>query len=134
MEPGSLQSIMALAIGFAFGGLVARGYYLVMSEPASFPLLKRQPQSVAFAAVPLLVFAAPFIIMRNTIRSSRMPERQFELVMLATVVAGIWSLMPGTVVVIGLEALGRFVAEPPRSPIVKRRAKFPPALTSIAGI
>jgi hypothetical protein len=57
------------------------------------------------AAVPLLVFSAPFIIMRNTLRGRRLEHRRAEFVMMATVVAGLWSLMSGTVVVMALQAL-----------------------------
>jgi hypothetical protein len=55
--------------------------------------------------LPFLVFAAPFIIMRNTIRGRRIERRRFEFVMLATIFAGFWSLMSGTVVVMALEAV-----------------------------
>jgi hypothetical protein len=58
--------------------------------------------------VPFLVFAAPFIIMRNTIRGHQIEGRSFQLVMAATVVAGIWSLMSGTVAVMTFAALGVF--------------------------
>jgi hypothetical protein len=51
------------------------------------------------------MFAAPFIIMRNTLRARRMERRRGELVMVATVIAGLWSLMSGTVVVMALQAL-----------------------------
>jgi len=62
-----------------------------------------------FAAIPFLVFAAPFIIMRNTIRGRRIERRRFEFVMVATVIAGIWSLMSGTVVVMAFEQIARVV-------------------------
>ena len=68
MSPNPIQSFFALAIGFAFAGLLATGYQAATSRPASFRLLQRGPQPAAFAAVPFLVFAAPFIIMRNTLR------------------------------------------------------------------
>ena len=54
----------------------------------------------------MLVFAAPFMIMRNTIRAARIEGRAFVPVMMATVVAGCWSLMCGTVVVAALGAAG----------------------------
>jgi len=57
------------------------------------------------AAVPFLIFAAPFIIMRNTVRGSRLEQRRIEFVLLGTVLAGFWSLMSGTVVVMALEAV-----------------------------
>ena len=70
-------------------------------------LLQRGPRPSAFAAVPFLVFAAPFIIMRNTLRARRFDGRRFESVMVATVAAGMWSLMTGTVVVMALHVLRR---------------------------
>jgi hypothetical protein len=57
------------------------------------------------AAVPLLIFSAPFIIMRNTLRGRRIERRRFEFVMVATVIAGLWSLLSGTVVELALQAL-----------------------------
>jgi hypothetical protein len=63
------------------------------------------PAASRFAAIPLLMFAAPFIIMRNTLRARRIERRRTELVMVATVIAGLWSLMSGTVVVMALQAL-----------------------------
>ena len=56
--------------------------------------------------MPFLVFAAPFIIMRNTIRGCRIEGRRFEFAMLATIVAGFWSLMSGTIVLMMLHTLG----------------------------
>ena len=58
-----------------------------------------------FAAIPLLMFSAPYIIMRNTLRGRRIEKRRADLVMMATVIAGLWSLMSGTVVVLALQAV-----------------------------
>jgi hypothetical protein len=99
MSPESLQSFFSLAIGFAVAGLIASGYQAVTQRPASFSLLSEGTHPSTFAAVPLLVFAAPFIIMRNTIRGRRIERRGFVFVMIATAIAGIWSLMSGTMVV-----------------------------------
>ena len=57
----------------------------------------------------MLVFAAPFIIMRNTIRAAHNEGRAFVPVMMATILAGGWSLMSGTVVVMALEVCGLHV-------------------------
>jgi hypothetical protein len=108
MTPESIQSFFALAIGFALAGLLASGYQLATLRPASFGLLERGPRLEAFAAVPFLAFAAPFIIMRNTIRGSELEGRSAALVMAATVIAGFWSLMSGSVVVMALNSLGLF--------------------------
>jgi hypothetical protein len=105
MSPESVQSFVALAIGFAFAGLVSTGYQALTQRPASFSLLEQRARALALAAVPFLVFAAPFIIMRNTIRGRIIERRRFEFVMVATVIAGIWALMSGTVVVMAVEAV-----------------------------
>jgi hypothetical protein len=106
MSVDQFETFLTLAIGFAVAGLIASAYQLVTSRPASFRLLQRGPRPATFAAVPLLVFAAPFIIMRNTIRGCRIEGRGFSMVMVATIIAGGWSLMSGTVVVMALASLG----------------------------
>jgi hypothetical protein len=106
MSPESVQSFFALTIGFAFAGVLASGYQAATSRPASFRLLQRGPQAAAFAAVPFLVFAAPFIIMRNTLRLRELEGWRFWVVMSATMIAGFWSLMSGTIAIALLTALG----------------------------
>jgi hypothetical protein len=110
VSPDQIESFLALVLGFAFAGLCATGYQFLTKRPASFRLLQRGPTPSSFAAVPFLVFAAPFIIMRNTLRARRMVGRRFEFVMLATILAGFWSLMSGTVMVMALQALRLFGA------------------------
>jgi Family of unknown function (DUF6949) len=110
MSPEQLQSFLALALGFAVAGLLASGYQCVTARPPSFRLISRASRLEALMALPLLIFAAPFIIMRNTLRARRVTGRRFELVMLSTILAGLWSLMSGTVVVMLLEAVGHLLA------------------------
>ena len=110
MSPDQIESFLALVLGFAFAGLCATGYQYLTKRPASFRLLQRGPAPSTFAAVPFLIFAAPFIIMRNTLRARRLVGRRFEFVMLATILAGFWSMMSGTVMVMALHALGFFGA------------------------
>jgi hypothetical protein len=106
MSPEQIQSFLVLALGFATAAALATGYQAVTRRPASFRLLNRGPRPTTFAAVPFLAFAAPFIIMRNTIRGRRIEGRQFQFVMLSTLLAGFWSMMSGTVFVMALQALG----------------------------
>jgi hypothetical protein len=110
MSPEQMQSFLALALGFAFAGLLATGYQYVTARPASFRLISTGPRMHAIAALPFVIFAAPFIIMRNTIRARRITGRRTEFVMLATVVAGFWSLMSGTLVIMALNAVGQLLA------------------------
>jgi hypothetical protein len=106
MSPETLESFLSLALGFAVAGLMSAAYQTITTRPPSFRLLNVEARPAALAAVPFLVFAAPFIIMRNTIRGRRLEGRRLEFVMLATVLAGIWSMMSGTAVVMVLRGLG----------------------------
>ena len=110
MSPEAYQSFVVLLIGFAVAGLLATGYQLVTERPLSFRLLNGGLQLITFLAIPVLTFAAPFVIMRNVIRGRRIERRRFEFVMMATVLAGCWSLMSGTVVVAAFNALSQLFA------------------------
>jgi hypothetical protein len=105
ISPDTINSLFAVAIGFAVAGLCASSYRLYGEHFPSFRLLEVGPMAARFAAVPLLIFSAPFLIMRNTLRGRRIESRRAEFVMVATVIAGLWSLMSGTVVVMALQAL-----------------------------
>jgi hypothetical protein len=105
ISPDTIDFIFSLAIGFAVAGLCASGYRLFSRHFPSFRLLEVGPVPARFAAIPLLMFSAPFIIMRNTIRGRRIEGRRTEIVMVATMIAGLWSVMSGTVVVLALQAL-----------------------------
>ena len=89
MSPDALNSLFSLCIGFALAGALASGYQAMAERPAGFGLLGEGVAPKTFAAVPFLVFAAPFIIMRNTLRGARIERRRFEFVMMATVLAGL---------------------------------------------
>ena len=104
MSPESVHLIFALAIGFAFAGMLATGYQLFTSRALSFRVLESGPKPATFMAVPILAFAAPFLIMRNIIRGQSIEGRSFQLVMAATVVAGLWSLMSGSVTIMAIAA------------------------------
>ncbi|MGY3616237.1 DUF6949 family protein [Bradyrhizobium sp. USDA 10063] len=109
MSPEALNSFFALFIGFALAGALTSGYQAMAQRPAGFGLLQEGAAPRAFAAVPFLVFAAPFIIMRNTLRGARIERRRFEFVMMATIIAGFWSLMSGTFFLMTLRAAGVLV-------------------------
>jgi hypothetical protein len=109
MSP-EVQSLIVLLIGFAVAGSLATGYQLVTERPLSFRLLNEGLRLVTLLAIPVLTFAAPFVIMRNVIRGRRIERRRFEFVMLATVLAGFWSMMSGTVVVTAFKAFAQIFA------------------------
>ncbi len=99
MSPQSLHMFLTLALGFAVAGLCSSAYQLATSRLPSFGQLTTGPSPKAFAAVPLLMVTAPFLIMRNTLMGRRHENRRFQFVFLATMIAGFWSLMSGLVLV-----------------------------------
>jgi hypothetical protein len=106
MSPDVLNNLFSLLIGFALAGALASGYQALVRHPPGFSLLQQGVMTKSVAAVPFLMFAAPFIIMRNTLRAQRIERRRAEFVMLATVLAGFWSLMSGTFILMSLQAVG----------------------------
>jgi hypothetical protein len=109
MSVTSLHLFLSLALGFALAGLLVSGYQALADRPAGFGLLEERHPALALAAVPFLVFAAPFIIMRNVLSDGRHGPRRVQFVMLTTVIVGFWSMMSGTAVIALLEAAG-FIA------------------------
>jgi O-antigen/teichoic acid export membrane protein len=110
VTPESIHMLLALVLGFAVAGLCSSAYQLATSQLPSFGLLSTGPSPRAFAAVPLLMLTAPFLIMRNTLLGRRQEGRRFEFVFLATLIAGFWSLMSGLALVMTLQACGLLVA------------------------
>ena len=105
ISPEAVEVFFATAIGFSVAGLCACGYRLFAVHFPSFRLLEVGPLPARFAAIPLLLFSAPFLIMRNTLNGLRVEGRRVEFIVIATVIAGLWSLMSGTAVVMALQAL-----------------------------
>jgi hypothetical protein len=96
ITPAALESIRTLCVGLALSGLIASAFELFAERRASFSLLERGGLA-ALAALPMLAFSAPFIILRNTVRGRRIEGRPIPFVMLATVIACGWSLLSGRV-------------------------------------
>ncbi|MBV9531917.1 MAG: hypothetical protein JO283_12825 [Bradyrhizobium sp.] len=106
MSSDVLNSFFALCIGFALAGAVTSAYQLFAERPAGFSLLQEGVAPKRFAAVPFLIFAAPFIILRNTLLAARIERRRFEFVLVATAVAAFWSMVSGSFFLMTLRAAG----------------------------
>ena len=98
ISPPALESFSALGLGFALAGLLASAFELFTRHRASFSLLQGGGL-LALACVPLVVFTAPFIILRNTVLGRRLERRPIGFVFAATVIACFWSIMSGRVVI-----------------------------------
>ena len=97
MRPETLDSIRTLLLGFAFAGMIGTAFEFAAGRPVSFRLL-HSGNARALVSVPLVVFSAPFILVRNAIRGRRFEKRSFAAVMAATVLAGLWSMICGRLV------------------------------------
>ena len=106
MSPEVLNSFFAILIGFALAGALTSGFQAFVQRQAGFGLLTENAAPKAVAAVPFLVFAAPFIIMRNTVLGRTVQGRRIEFVAMATIIAGFWSMMSGTFFLMLLETAG----------------------------
>jgi hypothetical protein len=97
VDPSAIEALQALGLGFAFAGFLASAFELTTHRKASFHLLQ-SGGVLALASIPVIVFSAPFIILRNTVRGKQIEGRPFHFVMIATIIAGFWSLMSGRLV------------------------------------
>ena len=105
IEPAALEALQSLFIGFAFAGLLASAFELFTAQRADFRLLQ-SGGLFAVASVPVVVFSAPFLIVRNTVRGRRIEGRPFIFVMLASMIASVWSMACGRIVLDLLQMLG----------------------------
>lgn len=97
IDPGAVEALQALVIGFAFAGMLASAYELFTTRRADFKLLEAGGLT-AVASVPVVVFSAPFLILRNTVRGRMIEGRPFHFVVLASLIAALWSMASGRVV------------------------------------
>lgn len=105
IQPAALEALQSLLIGFAFAGFLASAFELFTSHRADFELLEKGGLT-AVASVPVVVFSAPFLILRNTVHGGRIEGRPFMFVMLASMAAAIWGMVSGRVVLDLLHMLG----------------------------
>lgn len=105
LSPSAVEALQSLAIGFAFAGLLASGFELFTEKRADFRLLQAGGLA-AVASVPVVIFSAPFLILRNTVNGRRIEGRPFIFVMLASMIASAWSVASGRVVLDLLHLLG----------------------------
>jgi hypothetical protein len=102
----ALHSIYLLLLGFSVAGVLATGYQLVTARPASFNIFGDGTGPVAVAHVPFLVFAAPFIMVRDAIHIRRSGAENFMAGLVVSMIAGAWSLLSGKFVMQAVRMLG----------------------------
>lgn len=106
LTPAAITGLQALALGFAFAGLIASGFEVLTRHRAGFGLLQAGGLK-AIASVPVVVFAAPFLILRNTVRGRKLEGRPIHFVVLASMIASVWSLACGRLLI---DLIGKVIA------------------------
>lgn len=104
ISPDSIEAFGALGLGFAFAGLLASAFQLAARRPVSVRLLQAGGFA-ALASVPVLIFSAPVVILRGAILCRPAERRTAGSVMAATVLAGLWSLLCGRLVLDAAQAI-----------------------------
>lgn len=104
IQPAALEALQSILLGFAFAGLLASAFELFTARRADFKLLQAGGLT-ALASVPVVVFSAPFLILRNTVRGRRIEGRPLVFALLAGMIAALWSMASGRVVLDLLQAL-----------------------------
>ncbi|CAN1506248.1 hypothetical protein MCEMSEM23_00641 [Rhabdaerophilaceae bacterium] len=94
MSQSQADAFLAIALGFAFAGLIAAIYRAWRQEPVQFELLLLGGRR-SMVAIPLLVAAGPAVIMRNTLRGRKFERRKAHFVAMATILASFWSMAIG---------------------------------------
>jgi hypothetical protein len=94
LRQNQIDAFMAIALGFAFAGLIASIYRAFRNEHVQFEMLL-SGGGTSVAAIPLLVAAGPAVIMRNTLRGRKYERRKVHFVALATAFASLWSMALG---------------------------------------
>ena len=105
IAPSAVEALQSLFMGFAFAGLLASAFELFTERRADFKVLQAGGFA-AVASVPVVVFSAPVLILRNMTHGRQGDGRPFPFLMLAGLSAGVWSLISGRVVLDLLHLLG----------------------------
>lgn len=95
--------------GFVVAAVLATGYQLVTNRPARFEMVMGEAAtSIAAMALQglLIVWAAPYIIMRNAVRGRLLERRPFGWLIASLGIAALWSLCMGVVVLHFLVVVG----------------------------
>ena len=90
-------TFQALLLGFAFAGLSCSSFEYLTGRPANFGLMFARGAALT-VCLPLLVFSAPYILVRNTYRALSVYQLRYSSIIIICVTAAIWSIMCGRVV------------------------------------
>lgn len=102
--------LFAIASGYVTAGLLASIYRLFADQPISFRLLTEAGLVLSMAAVPLLLFAGPVVLARNSWRGRIIEGRPWRYIAAAGGLILAWSFVNGVLVIEFLLLLRGMVA------------------------
>lgn len=97
MNTDLIITFFAVATGFVSAGVLSSLYQLVTAEPVRFDLDGASMAS-GVAAVVLLMFAGPVVLMRNAVRGRLIEHRPIGWLAASLAISSLWSLCSGVVV------------------------------------
>lgn len=97
-------TFQALLLGFAFAGLSCSSFEFFTGRPANFGLMFARGAALTIC-MPLLIFSAPYILIRNAYRAFSAYQLRYMSIIVICIMAGIWSIMCGRVVMYFLGAV-----------------------------
>ena len=100
MDAGFLSYVFTAAIGFAIGGVLMSGHYLVTGKPLGFALASGKSGFMPLQIV-LRLLAGPAILVRNVFT---MEDDSLSLTVAGVLAAALWSLGCGFLL---LQTLGQ---------------------------
>lgn len=94
-----LLNIYTLAVGFTVGGVLASSFTLLTGNQLRFEMPAGQDKLVILVGTICRIIAGPFMIMRNTIRAVMVAGQEPYWIMMAIVIASLWSFCQGVIIV-----------------------------------
>lgn len=93
-----LLNLYSLAIGFTVAGTFAASFAVVTGEPLKFEMAERRSNLTLLAGMLCRIVAGPYMILRNTFRAVMITRREPYWVMMAIIIASLWSFCQGVLI------------------------------------
>lgn len=94
-----LFNLYVLATGFAVGGFFATSFALLTGRPLNFEMSTNLPITAMIIGTIFRILAGPYMIARNTLRAILVAGREPYWVMMAIVLASVWSYCQGVIII-----------------------------------
>lgn len=95
MPDPRIETLLLLAAGLAFAGLMSEAFHLIAGRRVSFTLLTRNG-AAGWLAAPLLFVAGPVVLLRNNYRAYVIERRPLRFVLVGAALAMSWSFLTGS--------------------------------------